>query len=277
VVKLLDFGLARSGRPITTAGIEGTPEYLAPERIYGEPASTRSDIYALGVLFYEVLVGHRPYVGEVEDVFKMHCQAEIPRPSTKLDEPLDERADEIIARAMAKDPDDRHQDVAGFMFELRTFMSMLGMNVGRRRTGATGQHARRARTSPGDRRRQRLAVDIFENAPVPLAAVDAQTRVRAANRAFLEFLGVATDAVGIQLANSALADVYPELCADLDEARATREIVKRVIRLEGVGGVEVDVAVLLRPAGDGDSDIILALHPLRRGGSDGSPSRSPVS
>ena len=65
LVKLLDFGLSRAdlGR---TEGVDGTPEYLAPERIDGAPASQASDIYALGIVFFELLTGKLPFVGDIE-------------------------------------------------------------------------------------------------------------------------------------------------------------------------------------------------------------------
>src|SRR5215813_8222811 len=69
LIKLLDFGLARAdlGR---TDGIDGTPEYVAPERIDGAPASPASDIYALGIVFYELLTGKLPFTGDLKDVFR---------------------------------------------------------------------------------------------------------------------------------------------------------------------------------------------------------------
>ena len=53
-----------------TSGLDGTPEYLAPERIAGSPASPASDIYALGIVFWELLVGRTPFSGEVDAVTK---------------------------------------------------------------------------------------------------------------------------------------------------------------------------------------------------------------
>src|SRR6185295_15181833 len=99
LVKLLDFGLARAdlGRD---DGLDGTPEYLAPERIDGAPASPQSDVYALGIVFWELLVGKLPFSSSnVKELFEMHRSRAVPAPSKMHDEPLDERADEIILRA----------------------------------------------------------------------------------------------------------------------------------------------------------------------------------
>ncbi len=82
LVKLLDFGLARPdlGR---TEGVDGTPEYLAPERISGAPASQASDIYALGIVFFELLTGRLPFMGEVLDVFRQQRTVPVPPPSAE--------------------------------------------------------------------------------------------------------------------------------------------------------------------------------------------------
>jgi PAS domain-containing protein len=271
VVKLLDFGLARAGiRETTTAKqVEGTPEYLAPERIRGAPASPSSDIYALGILFYELLVGKLPFVGDLDEVFQQHLDTNMPLPSQQIDEPIDERADEIVARATAKDPEDRHPDVAGFLYELRTFMNMLGMDVARRRAGAGGgggsgeKSARRAAN-----RETQAAREVFDNAPVPLASVDPDGKVRAANQAFLEFLGVAGAAAGIQLTDSGFAEVYPALIDDLQRVANNRTTRKRIIYLSEGGGHVVEVAVILTAAPNRSEvtagDIHMTLHPLNR-------------
>ncbi len=267
LVKLLDFGLARADVGIRTEKIEGTPEYLAPERIaHAAPASQASDIYALGVLFYELLVGELPFRGTIDEIFRQVLEERVPRPSAKISDPtFDERADEIVARATSQDPSDRHPDVAGFLYELRTLMNMLGMDVSRRRAGA-GASERRARRSHGHR--EQAMVEVFERAPVPLASVDAKGNVRVANTAFLEFLGVAGDAAGIDLAHSGFCEVYPALLADLQFALERRTSVKRIIYLSEGGGVLVQVAVILTPASRQAvvtaGEVHLALHPLNR-------------
>lgn len=103
LIKLLDFGLARPdlGR---TEGMDGTPEYMAPERIDGAPSSQASDIYALGIVFFELLTARLPFQGHLKDVLKHHKETPVPAPSSLVENPLDERADELIARATAKDP-----------------------------------------------------------------------------------------------------------------------------------------------------------------------------
>lgn len=269
VVKLLDFGLARPDAATHTKNVEGTPEYLSPERIRGAPASQASDIYALGILFFEILVGTLPYKGTLEEVFKAHCEQTVPRPSEQVDEALDERADEIIARATSHDPADRHPDVAGFLYELRTLMNMLGIDVGRGGRAATKDtgKAKAARRVKPDRQAMASA-EVFDVAPIPLACADADGNVRVANRAFLEFLGVAGKAAGINLRDSGFGEVYPALMDDMAMVASRRKTIKRIIYLSEGGGVVVEVAVILSsPAANlpvTAGEVHIALHPLAR-------------
>ncbi|MEM9494007.1 MAG: protein kinase, partial [Myxococcota bacterium] len=268
VVKLLDFGLARVDVARSSRSIEGTPEYMAPERVHGQAASQASDIYALGILFVELLLGAPPFRGDMEAIFRLHIEDTVPRPSKQLGDALDSRADELIARATAKDPAERHADVAGFMYELRTLMNMLGMATGRRRKNISKGKSERARALMSSRRTQGAA-EVFQHAPVPLAAVDGRGKVRVANRAFLDFLGVAGDAAGIALGDSGLVDVYPTLLHDLDQVAKTRTVIKRIIHIcERKSGPIVEVAVILSPGASElavtAGNVHITLHPLGR-------------
>ncbi len=268
VVKLLDFGLARPDVGHRTERIEGTPEYLAPERIRtGSPASTATDIYALGILFFELLTGELPFRGTVEEIFRQAVDQRVPKVSDRIDDPtFDERADEIIQRATNHDPDERHPDAGNFQYELRTLMNMLGMDVTRRRVGSVDPvvGTRRGRLS----NRDRGAAEVFEQAPIPLASVDRHGAVRVANAAFLEFLGAAGRAAGLNLADSGLTEVYPALMDDLGTVLDKRGTIKRIIYLSEGGGVIVQVAVILTAAVTDAAvtagEIHIALHPLAR-------------
>lgn len=261
-VKLLDFGLSRPDRG-AAGGVDGTPEYLAPERVRGEPATVASDVYALGIVAYELLTGELPFVGAVDEVFDAQLPKPVPPPSARVPEPLDERADGLVARATAKDPRERHRDVAGFLYELRTLMHMLGIDT-RARRAADADHARERRDLDA---RGKAGAEVFALAPMPMASVDVAGKVRVANRAFLDLLGVAGDAAGVELRDSGLVEVYPNLLEDLSLAHGGRGPIKRVIYLAAGGGVSVEVAVLLTPSPSSSEvtagDIHVALHPLR--------------
>jgi PAS domain-containing protein len=262
MVKLLDFGLARAdlGR---TEGIDGTPEYISPERIDGAPASQASDIYALGIVFWELLTARLPFFGELEAVFRMHREVPVPPPSQHCDDPLDERADQLITRATAKDPAKRHPDVQSFMYELRALMGMLGMDQAtRRRVAPDGVRQRRELDHS-----VKAAAEVFGAVAIPMASCDPAGRVRAANPAFLEFLGVAGDAGGLELRDSALPEVYPGLFEDLHEVASKRRPIKRVIYLNEGGDRVVEAAVVLSAAPSAAEvtagEVHLVLHPLR--------------
>jgi hypothetical protein len=191
-----------------------------------------------------------------------------------IDEPLDERADEIVARATAKNPADRHADVAGLMYELRTLMNMLGMEMGRRRAGGGPEGGRERRDLD---HKVKAANEVFGAAPLPLASCDATGKVRVANQAFLDFLGCAGDAAGIDLKDTGLCEVCPSLMHDLVAVSSRRQSVKRLIHLSEGGGAVIEAAIVMSPAPNASEvtagEVHILLHPLRQvdappGGSD---------
>lgn len=271
VPKLLDFGLARASVNPEVGGIEGTPEYLAPERIYGGAPTKASDIYALGLLFYELLAGGLPFRGSIEQVFRMQIEQQVPRVSVQLEGSIDERVDDIIARATAKDPGVRHSDVSGFMYELRTLMNMLGMPLpGRVRSRSSSDSARAGRTPNRSviQQRAKAPAEIFEHAPIPMASVDVNSRVRTANLAFWRFLGMEEPSTSLALAESPFAEIYPGLLDDLKAVGTLRTTAKQILHLGDTAGAVVEVAVILMPAPRHATvtagEIYITLHPLGR-------------
>jgi serine/threonine protein kinase len=114
LVKVLDFGLAKLlfGRlsPITFKGqMFGTPECMAPEQIAGQEVDHRVDIYALGVLTFELLCGRPPFLGKTMEQLMAHRKTEPPRPSEiATDRQIPEELDELVLKAMAKSPAERY-------------------------------------------------------------------------------------------------------------------------------------------------------------------------
>ena len=128
---LADFGLTKApdeaGRLTATGQFVGTIDYVSPEQIQGEPASGRSDVYALTGVLYECLVGTVPYPKPAEAaVVYAHIAEPPPRPTQERPE-LPEAIDEVIAKGMAKDPDDRYAS-AGEL--LRAAYDAFGESVG---------------------------------------------------------------------------------------------------------------------------------------------------
>ena len=123
-VKLLDFGIAKLLRPSSGAGDPAltrdrvgpmTPEYASPEQVCDKPLTTTSDVYALGVVLYELLAGRRPYqlsAGSPQELREAVCVREPPRPSAvapdELRRLLRGDLDAIVMRALRKDPGDRY-------------------------------------------------------------------------------------------------------------------------------------------------------------------------
>jgi serine/threonine protein kinase len=271
VPKLLDFGLARATVHSEVGGIEGTPEYLAPERIYGGPPSKASDIYALGLLFYELLVGGLPFRGTIEQVFRMQIEQPVPRVAVQLEGAIDERVDDIIARATAKDPGARHADVGSFMYELRTLMNMLGMPLpGRVRSRNSSDAARTSRQTSRSvvQQRAKAPAEIFDHAPIPMASVDASSKIRTANQAFWKFMGVEDTRAAIALTESPFIEIYPGLAKDLQTVAALRTPIKQILHLGDSGGGTVEVAIILmaapRQATATSGEIYITIHPLGR-------------
>jgi len=116
-VKVLDFGISKMGwrqEPITEQGaILGTPEYMAPEQASGESVDPRTDVYAIGVIAYELLTGTLPFRGDhsVATMLKHINEAVEPPRKRRPDLGIPEELEAAIMRALSKKPDDRQPTV----------------------------------------------------------------------------------------------------------------------------------------------------------------------
>ncbi len=110
-VKIGDFGIARSasGATLTAEGmVLGSPRYLSPEQALGKPADARSDIYAAGVMAYEMLAGRPPFSGDTAvGIALQHVEAKPPAAST-FNPRISRALDAVLLKAMAKNPRDRY-------------------------------------------------------------------------------------------------------------------------------------------------------------------------
>lgn len=112
-VVLIDFGLAslRDAPALTGSGIAmGSPSYIAPERLLGQPHDARSDLYAVGVVLYEMIAGIRPYLGSSPQEIMANVMARPPRPLRALVPDVSPALDAVIRRALHKDPARRFAD-----------------------------------------------------------------------------------------------------------------------------------------------------------------------
>jgi tetratricopeptide (TPR) repeat protein len=113
-VKIMDFGIARSltSTLTTTGAVIGTPYYMSPEQIQGRHVDKRSDIFSFGVLFYELLTGKKPFTGDVPTAVMFKIVYDEPEriDDTQIDHRNGLR--DIVSKILAKDPDNRYQDLA---------------------------------------------------------------------------------------------------------------------------------------------------------------------
>ena len=119
--KVMDFGIARAGDSgMTEAGsILGTAQYLAPEQAKGYPVDERSDLYSVGVCLYEMLTGTVPFKGDSAVTVALKHVNEVPVEPSELVPGMPYALNQIVLKAMAKDPADRYQSAAEFARDLR--------------------------------------------------------------------------------------------------------------------------------------------------------------
>ncbi|ALJ20821.1 serine/threonine protein kinase [Microbacterium sp. No. 7] len=129
-IKIGDFGLARATSANTATGqmLLGTIAYLAPELVTRGTADARSDIYALGIMLYEMLAGEQPYKGEQPmQIAYQHATDSVPRPSAK-NPGVPEQLDELVLWATEREPDQRPENARVMLDRLREIEAQLGVH-----------------------------------------------------------------------------------------------------------------------------------------------------
>ncbi len=137
-VKLLDFGIAKlltqdgDAALTQTSNQALTPQYAAPEQLLGQPVTTATDVYALGLVLYVLLTGVHPLGGSARSTSEMIqaiVKEEVPRPSLVASAPISRRRalegdlDTILGKALKKDPAERYASVGAFAEDLRRFLA----------------------------------------------------------------------------------------------------------------------------------------------------------
>src|ERR1700734_2805970 len=122
-VKLIDFGIAANAgsRRLTFAKLTeamGTPDYISPEQVKGKRGDARSDIYALGIMFYEMLTGKVPFTGPNPFVIMNERLLNNPIPPREVNPEITPQLQEIIYRAMERDPAKRYPNAREFALDL---------------------------------------------------------------------------------------------------------------------------------------------------------------
>jgi serine/threonine-protein kinase len=121
-IKLMDFGVARMAEApeaMTQAGlIVGTPHYMSPEQVQGKQLDARTDVYAMGVLLYELVAGRRPFESSsLTGILTAHI-TEKPKPPIELRADIGRELNAIILRCLEKDPKARYADAGALLADL---------------------------------------------------------------------------------------------------------------------------------------------------------------
>jgi predicted Ser/Thr protein kinase len=121
--KIMDFGVAKlaSSDATATGTVIGTPSYMSPEVLKGQTIDGRADIFSLGVVLYEMLTGKRPFVGDSIPSVIYKIVGDQPAPPTAVNPKLHSGLDVLLAKALAKDPQERYQDCATLTRDLKNF------------------------------------------------------------------------------------------------------------------------------------------------------------
>jgi len=287
LVKLLDFGIARSMQDVRLTGageVFGTPQYMAPERITSIDAGPSADIYALGVMLYEMLSGQLPFdAPDVASFFVKHLK-EKPKSLKSRERGVPEELDRLVMDMMAKDPKDRPVDAHRVHADLVAIAGAIGLRVPAEIDEAGESSRGPARTLPpvaidrwvkrtavfdqmlgeafGERRPEELVQALAkvkhlvqEIGEIRSHAMEEQRQletIEARGRESRQRFGHAVDALGIDLSKARdeakAAQAHVEVALDVAKAPRERllEAHKEILRWEGRSAFQEPHAELAR-------------------------------
>src|SRR5580692_10377341 len=130
-VKVTDFGTAKIlqfGTVQQTTHVMGTPSYMSPEQVKGRPVDGRSDIFSLGVVLYELLTNEKPFPGQSITTVIYKIVNEEPIPPRQLNPAVHPGLNEIVLRALSKEPETRYQNCREMLEDLRSYRALGGGN-----------------------------------------------------------------------------------------------------------------------------------------------------
>ena len=181
-VKVTDFGTAKIlqfGTVQQTTHVMGTPSYMSPEQVKGRPVDGRTDIFSLGVVLYEMLTGEKPFPGQSITTVIYKIVNEEPIPPRQLNPSIHPGLNDIVMRALAKEPEARYQSCREMLDDLRnyralgghernpdaTLISPRGQGAGQPFSTPTSPIRTPYHRRPHDRRRDSLACSSAPPAP----------------------------------------------------------------------------------------------------------------
>jgi hypothetical protein len=205
-VKIMDFGIAKTGGSVTSTGqVLGTPNYMSPEQVKGKALDGRSDLFSFGVVLYEMLTGEKPFVGQNVTTIIYKIVNEQPTPPRDLDVTIHPGLSAIITKALAKSPDDRYQSGADLVRDLESYKS-YGTKLGTTTPISAGTTAQGEKTTvlplkivAGSTVRVPALVAVPELAPAPVKAPVPMRQPIAATAAIKKKIMIAAISVGVVL------------------------------------------------------------------------------
>jgi predicted Ser/Thr protein kinase len=220
ILKILDFGIARAGESgLTQVGmVIGTPNYMSPEQVRGDAIDQRSDIFAVGLVLYELLVYRQAFEAETQPAVLMKILSDQPAPLAMLDPLVDAGVAQVVYKALAKNPADRYQDLGAMKADLVRIVQRLETEASDGRT---------MMVPPPPPRGMQV---VPTNPPHPSGSVDRVSRHFAAIEAALAAGDDARARQELQLATQA-APGHPrlgEMGAKISQARTERELARSI-------------------------------------------------
>jgi eukaryotic-like serine/threonine-protein kinase len=220
ILKILDFGIARAGESgLTQVGmVIGTPNYMSPEQVRGDAIDHRSDIFAVGLVLYELLVYRQAFEAETQPAVLMKILSDQPAPLATLDPMVDAATASVVYKALAKNPNDRYQDLGAMKADLVRIVQRLETEASDSRTMMVPPPAPRG-------------MQVVAGTPPPASgAADRVSRHFAAIDAALAAGDDARARQELQLATQA-APGHPrlgEMGARIAQARTARELSRSI-------------------------------------------------
>ncbi|TMQ10099.1 MAG: serine/threonine protein kinase [Deltaproteobacteria bacterium] len=239
IARLLDFGLARLSSGDGEEQLNGSPHYLAPERAAGAPPSVAADIYALGVLGYVMLTAALPFDGSVVEILMAHINRDVPGLAQRRGEAVEPAVEQLILRALSKDPAKRHGSAAAFRAELNAAMDAL--EQGQRQPSGP---------IPVAHRRDPTLVAAFERSRVAQALLSLDGDIVFANKSFARLVGIESRVEGLNVGQTTLANMVPGFARALRAAHDSGQPCERRARVfRGSDAPALELTLWFAPLG----------------------------
>jgi len=197
---LTDFGVAKALDDEATQDLKGTtamvgtPDYMAPEQVISKTVDHRADIYALGVVFFEMITGRRPYEADTPmAVLVKHATDPLPRPLDLVPD-LPEKVEQVLIKALAKKPEDRYQDMGNFINSLEKLALLPESEKARRE--AAKQTSSKGSTPQTPKQRRFLESGLWVGMGIAVGLVILIVVFYLINPHFFTACSVVTDSTG---------------------------------------------------------------------------------